>query len=137
MSSASLYTDSQQQVRPPFSYDRVNRARSWRLFLVSLCLAVITSALYSPVRDYDFVNVDDNNYVYKNRHVSSGVKLQNVYWAFTHSHTANWHPLTWLSHMLDCQLWGLNPGPHHLVNVAFHVLNSILLFLVLNAMTQR
>src|SRR6202030_858627 len=74
-------------------------------------------------------------YVYKNPQVFRGLTSEGIIWAFTQSHAANWHPLTWLSHMLDCQLYGLSPGGHHLTNVLLHSANAILLFLVLRQMT--
>ena len=74
-------------------------------------------------------------YVYENPQVSRGLTAQGIAWAFTHSHGANWHPLTWLSHMLDCQLYGLSAGGHHLTNVLLHAATAVLLFLVLRRMT--
>ena len=79
--------------------------------------------------------LDDSGYVTKNIHVSTGLNLGNVVWAFTSFHQANWHPLTWISHMADCQLFGLNSGPHHLVNVALHAANVLLLFWLLQRAT--
>jgi len=84
---------------------------------------------------HGFINFDDDLYVYNNPHVVTGLKWENVGWAFTHSYVANWHPLTWLSHMLDCQLYGLNAGGHHLTSVLLHTATAILLFLALRRMT--
>ena len=84
---------------------------------------------------HEFVNYDDNDYVYENPEVARGLTLKGIVWAFTHVHSANWHPLTWISHMLDCQFYGLNPGGHHLTNVLLHTATAILLFLVLRRMT--
>ena len=85
---------------------------------------------------HEFINCDDDQYVYENPQVARGFTAQGIVWAFTHFHSANWHPLTWLSHMLDCQLYGLNhPGGHHLTNVLLHAASAILLFLVLRQMT--
>src|SRR5208282_2262641 len=81
------------------------------------------------------LTLDDRPYVTKNIHVSTGLNLGNVVWAFTSFHEANWHPLTWISHMADCQLFGLSSGPHHLVNVALHAVNVLLLFLLLQRAT--
>jgi tetratricopeptide (TPR) repeat protein len=106
-----------------------------RNLLISLCLAAATVAVYAPVRHFQFTSYDDGDYVYENPQVQSGLTLRGLVWAFTTSHASNWHPLTWLSHMLDCQLFGLNAGPHHLVNVLFHVASVLLLFHVLNRMT--
>jgi tetratricopeptide (TPR) repeat protein len=103
--------------------------------LVCLFLAITTLAVYWQVRNYDFVNIDDGSYVYENRHVQSGLALENAIWSFTAIHASNWHPLTSLSHMLDCQLFGMNPGWHHLTNVFFHIANTLLLFFVFRKMT--
>jgi protein O-mannosyl-transferase len=91
--------------------------------------------LYEPVLFHDFVNYDDPDYVTENYHVQRGLAWDGVCWAFTTGHTGNWHPVTWLSHLLDCQLYGLKPGGHHFTNAFLHVLNTILLFLLLNRMT--
>jgi tetratricopeptide (TPR) repeat protein len=103
--------------------------------LVCLFLALTTLAVYWQVRNYDFVNIDDGSYVYENRHVQSGLALENAIWSFTAIHASNWHPLTSLSHMLDCQLFGMNPGWHHLINLFLHILNTLLLFIVFRKMT--
>jgi len=103
--------------------------------LLGALLVVGTLLLYAPVAHHQFLDYDDAAYVTKNIHVRTGLNLDNVAWAFTTFHEANWHPLTWLSHMADCQLFGLNSGSHHLVNVAFHVVNVFLLFLLLQAAT--
>lgn len=96
-----------------------------------MLLVVGTIVLYGPVHTHDFINYDDDVYVYKNSNVSDGLSWRAVRWAFTSNYQANWHPVTWLSHALDCQLFGLDPGPHHLVNVAIHALNVLLVFLLL------
>jgi tetratricopeptide (TPR) repeat protein len=108
--------------------------RSWPVVLL---LIVITAAVYWRVSGHDFVNYDDNDYVTANPEVQAGLTRHGVAWAFGELHGAKtyWHPLTWLSHMLDCQLFGLRPGPHHLVNVFLHLINAALLFLVLKHMT--
>jgi len=100
-------------------------------------LAVAVIGVYAPVRHFDFVNYDDSAYVYENSLVSAGFSRAGLVWAFTTSGRANWHPLTWLSHMLDCQVFGLWAAGHHLVNVAFHLVNSVLLVVVLRRMTGR
>lgn len=104
--------------------------------LVCLLLAAGTLAVYWPVRTFDFVNYDDPNYVTENPHVQAGLTREGVAWAFNAGHFANWHPLTWLSHMLDCQLFGLNPGAHHLTSLYLHVANTVLLYLVLMGLTN-
>jgi hypothetical protein len=106
-----------------------------RAGLLCLVLVFITLAIYWPVRHYDFVLYDDPEYVSENATVQSGITAYGLMWCFVDSHAANWHPVTWISHMLDCQFFGVNPGPHHFVNVAFHCANGALLFLLLRAMT--
>lgn len=99
--------------------------------VLSLLLVGATLGLYYPVHQFGFINFDDNDYVYLNRHVQAGLNWTTVKWAFTTATAANWHPLTWLSHALDCQLYGLNPAWPHDVNVMFQALNAVLLFWVL------
>jgi tetratricopeptide (TPR) repeat protein len=102
---------------------------------VLVILAIVTFLVYWQVTTHDFINFDDDKYITNNHHVNSGISLKNIYWAFTTFYASNWHPLTWLSHMVDCQLFGLNPGMHHLINLIFHVLNALLLFVVFRKMT--
>src|SRR5271170_4561664 len=107
-----------------------------RLFIVlCLALALVTAALYWPITRNGFVNFDDDQYVVGNPHITSGLTWTNVVWAFKSGEAANWHPLAWMSHMADCDLYGLNPGGHHLTNLLFHVANTLLLFLLLFQMT--
>src|ERR1017187_5086492 len=106
-----------------------------RTWVLALLLAAATLALYYPVHYHPFVNYDDSSYVTENLHVQSGLDWDTVEWAFTTYDQANWHPLTWLSHALDCQLFDLNPAGHHDVNLLFHVLNALLLFWVLKQAT--
>ena len=103
---------------------------------VILFLIVATLAVYWQVLSHDFVNYDDDTYVTKNLHVQTGLTTAGVTWAFTTTYANFWHPLTWLSHMIDCQLFGLNPGGHHLSSLLLHIANSTLLFLVLVRMTK-
>ncbi len=102
-----------------------------RPIVLSLVLVVATVALYAPVHTHPFINYDDNDYVYENPHVLSGLNWSTVKWAFTTRTAANWHPLTWLSHALDCELFGQSPAGPHDVNVLFHAVNAVLLFWVL------
>ncbi len=104
---------------------------------VCIILSIIIFAVYRPVRKHEFIGFDDQAYVSDNPNVLGGLNWQNIKWAFTTGHAANWHPLTWLSHQLDCTLFGQNPGAHHIVNVFFHIANSLLLFIVFNRMTRR
>jgi tetratricopeptide (TPR) repeat protein len=107
-----------------------------QLLTVCIILALVTLAVYWQVKDHDFINYDDKLYVTENLHVQAGMTIENLKWAFTTGDAANWHPLTWLSHMMDVQLFGLKAGRHHLVNVLLHVLNALLLFLILRHMTK-
>ncbi len=110
--------------------------RSNRLKLI-ICLFLIVSTLvvYWQVSDHDFINFDDPDYITENRDVLSGLTKKGFTWAFTTFHSANWHPITWLSHMLDHELFALDPGKHHLMNLLFHLANTFLLFIVLGKMT--
>ena len=97
----------------------------------------VTLAVYWPVRLNEFVNYDDGQYITSNPHVQQGLTWSGVAWAFQSGYASNWHPLTWLSHLLDIQVFGLDPAGHHLTNVLFHCVNTALLFLVLVYMTGR
>jgi hypothetical protein len=100
-------------------------------------LVLGTLLLYGPtVVHHEFLSFDDRQYVVRNLHVNTGLSLVNFRWAFTAFEQANWHPLTWLSHMLDCQLFGINSGAHHLVNVLLHAANVLLLFVLLQKATR-
>ena len=105
--------------------------------IVGTCavLAAITWLIFAQTLAHGFVNYDDEIYVYDNAKVAAGLSVQNIGWAFTHTVCANWHPLTVISHMLDCQLYGLKPAGHHFTNVLLHSIAVILLFLVLRQMT--
>ena len=100
---------------------------------VLLLLTVATAAVYGQAWNFSFINYDDPLYVTDNAIVQKGLTREGLRWAFTTNDANIWHPLTWLSHMLDVSLFGLAPGPHHLVNLLFHLLNTTLLFLVLKA----
>jgi tetratricopeptide (TPR) repeat protein len=113
----------------------INNAR----LTILVCALIIgaTFAAFWPLLSSDFVTYDDPPYVSENEHVSTGLTAENIKWAFSNNrHGGNWHPLTSLSHMLDVQLFGLKPGKHHLMNLLFHVADSVLLFLLLKEMTQ-
>jgi len=103
--------------------------------LISLFLTMAVIIAYWQVKDFGFVYFDDNLYITDNRYVQEGLTAKGLVWAFTTYHAANWHPLTWLSHMLDCELYGLNPMGHHWTNLQFHIANSLLLFFILQKMT--
>ena len=107
-----------------------------RTIFICALLSLATLATFGPVIGHDFVNFDDIGYVTLSTHVTSGLSWANAAWAFRpESLTANWHPLTWLSHMLDAQLFGLRPGWHHLTSLLFHTANGVLLFLLLQRLT--
>jgi protein O-mannosyl-transferase len=116
-------------IQPVASGDR------WPLLGVCVFLIAITWIVFGQTLRFEFINFDDGDYVYKNPEVARGLTLAGIVWAFTHLHAANWHPVTWISHMLDCQLYGLSPGGHHFSNVVIHAATVILLFLVLRKMT--
>ena len=103
--------------------------------LICLVLSLLTFAVFWPVKDYRFINYDDPLYVTSNPHVQQGLTLENVFWAFNIGYAGNWHPLSWLSHMLDVELFGPGPAGPHLVNLLLHVANTVLLFLVLRRLT--
>ncbi len=100
------------------------------LFLVTACICA-----YWQVINCDFVNFDDPKYITENVHIQSGLTLESLNWAFTSTYASNWHPLTWLSHMLDFQFYGMNPGRHHLTNLLLHLANALLLYVVFRKMT--
>ena len=111
-----------------------NSNNNWS-FLICLALTFVTAVVFYQVYTYDFVNFDDPTYVSKNPNIQAGMTLEAIKWAFTTSRTANWHPLTWLSHILDWQLFGHNSAGHHITNLIFHIVNTLLLFIVLKQMT--
>ena len=108
--------------------------RDW---LICLLLSAITLLVFWPVTSHEFINYDDPLYVTENPHVQAGLTQESIAWAFGHvtGEGTYWHPVTWLSHMLDCQLFGLKAGRHHLTNLLFHTANVLLLFLALRRMT--
>jgi len=101
-----------------------------KIFL-GLLLAAATVALYYPVKQHQFVAYDDDIYITDNSHVEYGLNWKVVRWAFTANYADNWHPLTWLSHTLDCQLFFINPSRHHMINLLWHAINAVLLYWVL------
>jgi Tfp pilus assembly protein PilF len=109
--------------------------RHWKI-VIPLVLALLTLAVFWQVRGHDFINLDDEQYVTQNPHVRGGLTAGNLAWALTTTHASNWHPLTWLSHQLDAQVFGMDPAGHHGVSLFFHVANTLLLFFLLSRMTQ-
>lgn len=104
---------------------------NWRLSLCGLTLLAAAVAAFRPILENDFLLYDDPQYVTRNPHVTSGLSVVNIKWAFTTTFASNWHPLTWISHMVDVNLFGLRPGGHHLTSLAFHLANTVLLLLFL------
>lgn len=117
------------------SQSQLFQSPAWRTFVLCLLLTVIVLVSYNPVIHNGFLNYDDDGYITANPHVRAGLTWATVKWAFTTYDKANWHPLTWLSHALDCQLFGLNPVGHHYVNVLLHAADAVLLFLLLQSAT--
>jgi len=107
----------------------------WHTVGVCVCIAAVTWIVFGQTLWHDFINYDDPRYVYENTRITSGLSFGGIAWAFTHIHSTNWHPLTTISHMLDCQLFGLRAGWHHFTNVLLHTVAGILLFLALAKMT--
>jgi len=108
-------------------------SRGW--IAVAACIALATFAVYARAIPHPFFELDDPFYVSKNPHVLGGISQWGVKWAFTTFKCCNWHPLTWLSHMLDCTLYGPRPAGHHLTSILLHIANSVLLLFVLWRMT--
>ncbi len=111
-------------------------SKNKQTLLICIFLTVATLTVYWQVGNCEFNNYDDEDYVTKNIHVQDGITLEGIRWAFTTGHTGNWLPLTWISHMLDVQFFGLQPRWHHLTNLLFHLANTLLLFFVLHRMTK-
>jgi tetratricopeptide (TPR) repeat protein len=123
--------------RPKFFNSRLENEPSLRVASFYVCLALIAIIwfVFGQTLRHDFVDFDDNIYVYQNPVINRGVSLAGALGAFTHPHAGNWHPLTTISHMLDCQLFGLKAGGHHFTNVLLHTIAVLLLFFVLKQMT--
>jgi tetratricopeptide (TPR) repeat protein len=110
---------------------------SYKLLLLGMVLAIGTVLLYRPVDRFPFIHTDDPRYITENPNVQAGLSLRTIRWALTTHEAANWHPLTWISHAIDFQLFGLNSARHHDMNVVFHALNATILFLVLVNATEE
>ena len=113
-----------------------SKSNKYWIFIICLVLALAILVVYWPVKNHDFIKYDDDKYITDNRSVKSGLNPESIRWAFTTGHASNWHPVTWMSHELDCQIFDLNAGAHHLINVLFHIINTLLLFIVLKRMTK-
>jgi tetratricopeptide (TPR) repeat protein len=112
------------------------KSENLQILLIYLGLVLAMAIAYEPVRHNDFVSFDDGMYVTENPRVNEGLSFESLHWAFTTTHASNWHPLTWLSHMMDCELFGLNPFWHHLVNLLLHTATTLLLFWILSRLTS-
>jgi protein O-mannosyl-transferase len=118
-----------------FTHPLVDEANKTIKIIICILLVLSTFAIYSQVQDHEFINYDDYQYIRDNWEIKSGLSSESISWAFTTFYGNNWFPITWLSHTLDYQLYGLNPKGHHLTSLFFHITNSLLLFLVLFRMT--
>ncbi|MGA3208590.1 MAG: tetratricopeptide repeat protein [Syntrophales bacterium] len=107
-----------------------------RDLIICFFLVMVTAAVFWQVSSFDFVRYDDDKYVTENHHVKAGLTRGGIAWAFLCVYANNWHPLTWLSHMLDCRIFAANPAGHHLTNLFFHIINTLLLFFILKRMTD-
>jgi tetratricopeptide (TPR) repeat protein len=112
-------------------------ARQRSALVIGSVLSLVTLALYAPMLQNGFINFDDTGYITENPSVTRGLSWQGIVWAFQSFEQGNWHPLTWISHMMDIQLFGLNPAWHHLINALFHTANTVLVFLLLKQMTGK
>lgn len=111
-----------------------DKSRYRQAFILAVII-VLTFASYFGVLLSDFISYDDYKYVTDNAHVRGGLSLDGILWAFTTTHCSHWHPLTWISHMADVQIFGMNPGGHHLINLIFHLFNIALVFIFICELT--
>ena len=134
---AQLAGTTPERRRKASAERQISRQKHSHLWVWWLSLALIAGTLvvYASVRHHDFVNYDDPEYVTENSHVRGGLTAAGVQWALTTGWQGNWHPLTWLSHMADVQVYGLDPGPHHITSLVLHIANTLLLFSFLRAAT--
>ncbi len=107
-----------------------------KILMIYIFLMVATLLAFWQVNQAEFITFDDPIYITENSHVLEGLTPEGIRWALMTGHASNWHPLTWISHMLDVQLFGLNPQGHHLTSLFFHIVNTLLLFFVLSRMTK-
>ncbi|NOS72460.1 MAG: tetratricopeptide repeat protein [Verrucomicrobia bacterium] len=114
----------------------VTRQSAWRIAFIALVLGLLTLGAYWGVWRNDSINYDDPNYVFENEHISKGLNWPAVVWSFTRTYVSNWHPLTWLSHALDCTLYGLKPAGHHVTSLILHIANTVLLWFALKLLTR-
>ena len=117
--------------------DKNRIADKYRVHFIYILLVIITFIAFAPILSNGFISFDDDAYIYHNSNITTGLTGKNIGWAFTNIHANNYHPLTSLSHMLDCQLFKLNAGAHHSINLLLHIANTLLLFTILSRMTKR
>ena len=115
--------------------NKINISSREKILSIYVVLAVVTLAVFWQANQFDFTNIDDNVYVTDNSHIQSGITLDGFCWAFSTTYAEFWHPLTWLSLMLDYQLYRLNAGAYHLTNLIMHILSTLFLFWLFNRMT--
>jgi len=118
-------------------FEETDKANKTLKFIICIFLMVATFCIYSQVQDHEFINYDDYQYIKDNWNIKSGFSSESISWAFTTFYAYNWFPITWLSHIFDYQLYGLNPKGHHLTNLLFHIANALILFMVLLRMTGK
>jgi protein O-mannosyl-transferase len=132
---ASTVSEHEVTASVPIGEDKPFQSSRRQAFVLGLLLIIVSLTLYNSLSRHPFVNYDDDRYVSDNAHVKEGFSWESIKWAFTSYDESNWHPLTWLSHMLDCQLFHLNPAGHHYTNALLHAFNVALLFWVLYSAT--
>jgi hypothetical protein len=115
--------------------NKINITPNKQTIIVYFLLTLVTLAVFWQVNNFDFVNLDDNVYVTANGHIQAGITAEGIRWAFSTTYAEFWHPLTWLSLMLDYQFYGLNAGGFHVTNLILHILSTLLLFWLFNRMT--
>src|SRR5438093_544010 len=113
-----------QPILPASAPSKVGRPE----IFIAAALAILTLSIYAPVVGHQFINLDDYLYICENPMVNRGLSLAGIGWAFTTFHAANWHPLTWIAHMIDSQIFGMNAGAHLIVSAAIHAANALLVF---------
>jgi hypothetical protein len=134
---AERVAKDRKRTRPERTDQPARAVRRRLLTVVCVLLALATVVVYSQTLRYGFVAYDDDQYVYENPRVQAGLTASGVAWAFSTFYYANWHPLTWISYLLDAQCFGMNPGAFHLVNLLLHAASTVLLFLALFRMTRH
>ena len=117
------------------AYPLADEANKTVKIIICVLLVFLTFATYSQVQEHEFLDYDDNSYVTENLNVKAGLTKESVMWALTTHYFASWLPVTWLSHILDYQFYGLNPKGHHLTNLFLHITSALILFMVLLRMT--